>query len=389
MRGPELNSETEKALERPQITASQLPRLFKCNGSLFLPNENETSEAAERGTEIHKYLEWLVNDMRGVKTEKPQLSIENAEFCQKIDVQEIRALIKDASDVFAEQAFGFDVDAAFQRHNGVARVGRVYKSQSTPSLYGVVYGTCDLVVKTDDGFSVYDFKTGITDYGDPSKSPQLLAAAYAFSARVAGFVYIRHDGSVYIKETVLTPRDISEFQEAAKGVFRYSPLVTGNHCKYCPSFKFCPQQKQIAKHLDAGVLDPELPTLSADTAPRILEKLELAEKLLEKVRKQVEDFARESPFQTTDGATFGPKETVRESINGDAAIDIIGKAFGFDVAAKATKTTLTKTALGEALGDYAKSKGLKKAEVMREAMDALKNAGAVEYSRSVTVGRIK
>lgn len=387
-----------------QVTASQLYRLEKCQASMVLPQISSTSEYAERGTQIHKYLEYFVESLGNTKTAKPKLPKDIEEFCAKIDTQEIRALLDKAEFIKLESGYGLSVDDCVADYPFYSRrTGRVYFDAEGVGIgkLDCVFGTVDLKFDKNDILHVYDFKTGVTDYGRPSESLQLLFGALTedtTNGAQIGFIYIKQDGSVVIDEEFVSAEKLQEaslrigaISEACDKAYKtkYAVPVEGEHCKYCPSFNFCPAKQQLAAHLESGVLSPSLPTLSVATAPAILEKLEMAEGLLAAIRKQVDAFAEQHPFTATDGALYGPKTNRRESINGDAAQDIIARMFGASVAAECTETTITKTRLGEKLGEYAAAHGLKKKEVVSSAMRALEDGGALKVSISETVGRTK
>lgn len=436
MRGPKIDAETKAILEEStstvassileneshlqpvllrtprQVTASQLYRLEKCQASMVLPQISNTSEYAERGTQIHKYLEYFVESLRNSKLEKPELPKDIAEFCVKIDTQEIRALLDKAEYVMCEHSYGLRVsDGEIEYPFYSTRNDRVY-FDSARNRHGepdTVFGTVDLKFDKNDILHVYDFKAGVTDYGKPGESLQLLFGALTedtMNGAQIGFIYIKQDGTVVVNEEFVSSEQLKEAARRIGAISKacdeayttkYAVPVRGEHCKYCPSFKYCPEQNKTFSEVSAMVaggkpvdlLNPTTLAITKDNAADVLNKLEQAEMVFKFVRGQLEAFAEKTPFATMDGATFGPKETTRESIDANVARKALAVGYGQEIAVGACEVKMTKTSLGEVLGEYAKENGLKKAEVIRGAMELLREAGAVKASTSTSVGRIK
>ncbi len=389
-----------------QVTFSQLERLRNCSGSMALPWKETTSEAAERGTRIHNQIHWALHDA-GFSS-KPETIRPGVLEPLSMDAlfEKAKAYSRHFSEMPIALMWGED-RASLPRPHAATRNGRAYSVGPNGGAL-VLFGTPDLVMERgeDDGFvvEVVDYKTGHADLGRPSESLQLLSAlAWHLTKRgpritdrhIATYAYVR-DGEfrfdseeVAALELLRVAAAVRKIVAEALGVANgETPIFNpGAHCAYCPAFDSCPSNKSIVKTIEDGDAAKWLVEINSQTAPVLLSKLEQAEMVLKRLWKDVEEFAAHNPFVTLDGQTFGKKQTSRESIRGEIAVEVLGKKFGYAIAAAASETSITKTSLKQAISKHV-PKG-QATETLRVAMEALREVGAIETTWSESVGRIK
>ena len=389
-----------------QVTFSQLERLRNCSGSMALPWKETTSEAAERGTRIHNQIHWALYDAGFVS--KPETT--RPDVLEPLSMDALFEKAKAYSRHYSEMpiALMWGEDRASPPHpHAATRNGRAYSIG--PNTNGLVlFGTPDLVMERDeDGGSiveVVDYKTGHADLGQPSQSLQLLSALAWCLAQIkvpskctciATYAYIR-DGEFRFESEQVPVFDIVRAASVMRAIVEKALSVAngetptfnpGGHCTYCPAFDSCPSNKAIVKTIESGDAAKWLVEINSQTAPVLLSKLEQAELVMKRLWKEVEEFAAHSPFVTLDGQTFGKKQTSRESIRGEIAVEVLGKKFGYAIAAAASETSITKTSLKQAISKHV-PKG-QAAETLKAAMEALREVGAIETTWGESIGRLK
>lgn len=72
-------------------SASALDRVQRCPASHVLPRVEETSEAAERGTEIHEFLRRWLSDPDHRERYLDLVPIEWRETCARLDIHSLLA----------------------------------------------------------------------------------------------------------------------------------------------------------------------------------------------------------------------------------------------------------------------------------------------------------
>src|SRR5215471_4720463 len=177
-----------------KVTASNLWRAFLCLGSAILPKAEATSEAAERGIAIHKYL--LDCNRVGQDLAIANVPEKYRPACGLIDLTRLPV---DPTKYAAEVALAFDARTGKARE--LHRKGDRYYSQATATE---ICGTADVVALVDDEVvKVIDYKSGYKTLPAPEANWQFrflgLAAARAYDRTHALVEMIRigSDGFPY------------------------------------------------------------------------------------------------------------------------------------------------------------------------------------------------
>lgn len=283
-----------------KVTASSLKRFIECPASSILPRVTEDAgEAADRGTDIHGYLDRVACGV-SVDDAIKLVPDEYRNTCLDIDVEE---LLKYRTRIRTEVAYALDPISRQARILG-NHLGRNYVISDNE-----IAGSEDLVAELEElpgTIEVSDYKTG-DNVGPAQENTQLFffaACEYLLSREsvpeVRGrIIYINDDGSHSIDEAVFTVFDIEDYLATlADAVRRYNVALnefkesrinvkTGDHCVYCPALQSCPAYTSLARRLV-----PELEAIEdliATLTPQQAGKAWAMKKQIGAIYKKVDD----------------------------------------------------------------------------------------------------
>jgi hypothetical protein len=333
-------------------TASSLHRCLACPASAVLPRApSTTSEAAERGTAIHAYLEaWALSD----GFVRPDAPADYEDTCHGIDFEAIRT---GRIVLEVESTFAFDVQTGRVRSLGCG-LGRDYGALRPNEIAG----TADLLLGDPDGsVCVLDYKTG-QSVGAAASNPQMLflglcaARAWGAESVAVELVYLAEDGSHRTDRAVLDSLDLDSFAaqlRAAVALWRSPEAATqarpGEWCRYCPCFDSCPAQHQLARSFSSGLLDPAaVQALTPEAAGAAWAKLEHYEALLTEIKKQLKERAHRQPLILPSGSRLGYVEAERRSIDAAVAERVLTERYGPEKARECLEAKTTQAAISRA-----------------------------------------
>ncbi|MBS1810825.1 MAG: DUF2800 domain-containing protein [Acidobacteria bacterium] len=362
----------------PILSASYLPRVIACPASHVLPQMKlETSEAAERGTNIHAFLEVAFNEGREAALEKFSAELPGIGIARELDLELLWA---DLDEGLAEATFAFHPEKQAARLMGTS-LGRQYENT------GEILGTADFVAKhrATQQIVVVDYKTGLIPV-DAATSQQLaflaLAAHLHFGTGdvIARIVHIREDATFHFNEREYAAEKLREFgaklSELQQVISVFSkwhdagktlPVNIGEHCRYCPAIASCPAAAAVFQKLQWALNKDKidqwnLRQLSAQEAGALWERLQLIKKALEVQETALRDFARENVLEVSGGKQMMLGKQEYSQIALGRALEIISEVCGHDLAEHlltATNAKLPKSELETAL----KASGLQGGEL--------------------------
>ena len=365
---------------------------MECIGSAVLPTVARSSEFAQRGTAIHKFLHDALSESR----EKALAAVpeEWRDACAALDLERLPTCRPDA---FAgEVSLAFDIDTGKGRELG-RNLGRNYAKG--PSEIVV---TTDVLALTADGDGVYvgDFKSGHTRVTAAKRNPQLLAGAvaacraYGRTRATVSVIYLREDGSPYYDQAELDALDIdaaaaelidlgNRARDAARA-FQDNGTVPrlhiGSHCKYCPALVSCPAQAAIVKRMAAEpeqVVNDLKRMLTPETAAAAYERAKAIRNVLHLFDEALYAYAEQNPILLKDGRVLGPTESTRESVDGAIARKVLTELHGPDIGDSACTFASSKAAVKRALGVIATERGEPLAPLEREVLSAIDASGGI------------
>lgn len=380
-----------------KISMSKIGRAERCPASTFLPQVKESRESADKGTAIHAYLAAVHS--QGVMAILSVPEKFRAE-CDAIELSELPHVQGDAWAIEVGLAWDWENDIGRELFRGES--ARDYSSVGATELPG----TADVLGCTESSVVVLDLKTGWARLGPPADSPQLLSyavaasRAYAKDKATVGWIRlidgeprfeVAHLDQLQLDMAADRLRRIIDGAIGAEHLHRSDPELTvpviGQHCRYCPCWRNCPGHVGLMREL--ATIEPgvgNLPVLNSETAPRVWERLEAAERVLKETRVALEEYARSNPFDLPDGDRVALVERRVERIDALVAKEVLPEDVW--VSAVELKYELTKTSLKSALKKRLAS-GEKISLVEQEHLARLRNAGGTRVDTYSTVRRFR
>lgn len=286
-----------------RLTASRLALAEICPGAFALPHVETDTEASNRGTEIHDYIDRLLStgdaDTSYIRDDEVR------ELCEKLDPSTLYWVAKAShdtdKDLAGPQAQGplatdlpvidelfTELPLALDPKTSEARplerkAGKSQHRNYSAAPEGWVCGTADTVTVSKgmqrlsesspapDEVIITDWKTGMMAVPHPERNLQLrflaLAAcrSYGIERAVVQIAYIGTDGEVNVSSFEFDAGDLAEIEEQIRRINRrvndarkkQLQLKVGAHCRYCPALRFCPAQASAARALLENVPDSE------------------------------------------------------------------------------------------------------------------------------------
>ncbi len=303
-------------------SASGLARVTECPSSVAIAIQiGTTSDAADRGTEKHGFIEAVLSGHKSREDALADLSDESRATCAALDwVGLLEGILPEGRR--CEVAYSIDTISGDVRELGVG-IGRKYPSELPAHE---VPGTLDLEGMCGSRPIVVDFKTGqrVTDC---ASNKQMQFAAYVAHARtgaeevVARLTYIDEDGSIFHDEHVFDSFDLitfpAELRDVLANVERAKAVVAagkvkvskGEWCRYCPAFDACPAQVALVRSLvpELATIEAAVATLTPEQAGAAWAKWKEIAPMVERVESALKDLAKNNlPDRLPEDGMFTP-----------------------------------------------------------------------------------
>lgn len=334
-----------------RLTASEMERASRCPASVTLPRLDAHTEAAERGTEIHAFLERI--PAMGREASLALVPDAWREVCEAIDVERL------PTNLAAEVALAYDVAADTGRE-----IGRGLRRDYSSAGANEIVGTADVVGLSQDAVLVSDWKTGRTDTQPAALSLQLrtlaLAAARAYGRDIVHVekIRIRENGYAWRDRAVFDVFDLDEIAAEVRGIYSTvagadPPLRPGSWCRHCPAFAACPAQTALLRRVvDGSEIDDveRMLPLSPEVARVAYERWQAMKHLMKRIEAALHAYAKEHPIPLGGHRVFGELVTEgNEKIDGEVAWTVLADRHGPVVANAAVTKSATKASIREAL----------------------------------------
>jgi hypothetical protein len=375
---------------------SKLDLAERCVGSASLPRAEVVGDFSERGTEGHRFLENLKHFGR-----EKALSMVPEEYRKGFEAID-PAQLPPMESIASEVGLAYDVKTD---------KGRVLRLASARDYADVreneVPGTADVVAMLGaDGVYVADYKFGRGKLKEPGENLQLLAAAvaacraYKRERATVALIFVGEDGdSRYLSADLdafavdaaaqrladLVERVGWARRDVARG--KTPRLAITDGCKFCPSLLACPAQAAVIRRL-AG--DPESVVadikalLTPETATRAYQRLRAFEEAKKVAWKALYAYAEQNPIPVGDGMVWGPVRGKKDVLDGEVTHQVVAAHHGKDIADEAVTFEATKKGLEDALGVVAISKGIPRAKLMRDTLQAIDALGGLRKQETET-----
>lgn len=376
------------------ITASQVERLERCPASASLPQVDEVTEAAERGTTIHGVFQRAADVGPGEAiAELDEEHADLATWLEELPWDELPV----GDGYAAEVALAYDVATGEGRE-----IGRGLSREEAYADLGPfeVGGITDIIGLATDHVLVVDVKTGWSERPAARRNPQLMTLALA-----AARAYGRHEGKGWLLRLPERGRlwfsrgtydvfDLAGWAQTLKDLharvaFEARQVAAGAveahlgpWCRWCPAHRACPAQNSLIRKLGTGELESEtrsiLP-LTAENFSQAWHQIEVLGGLHKRAKSEAIAFARRhGPLPLGDGRYIGEVvEPGNERLDGDIAHEVLAELRGEDVALAAVGFKATKKGIREALKESLED-GETLAAAEREVIEAIRNRGGAD-----------
>lgn len=343
------------------ISASAVPRLLACPASESLPHQDYQTTYADQGTDYHAEMEAAADV--GDRDALPD---------------GVSRLILDGDVMASECAFAYDVATDTARE-----LGHVSRAYGTLRPFEIP-GTVDLIIRGRGRAIVVDYK-GHERVAPAATNTQL--ATYALMvARAYDLdevdVVICYRTSGWCDSATLDALDLAAHADRLCKLLvaaaAPSAPVPGPHCKYCPAFLSCPEQKALAIRVE----ETKLVSLDYDDeAAAAYELLGRIKTLVARISAAVYARAAERPIPLPSGKTFGPvTKQGNEKLDGDTVYEIVKARHGQAIADAAVVRAASKARLKEALKPLGKV-----ATLEREILEEVRARGGAERTTKTVV----
>jgi len=359
------------------ITGSKLHRVWKCPASAVLPQvaTDEPSPAADRGRQIHRFLERCRVDGLDVAIAEADEDLRPLLAC--LDLDEL------PTHLATEVAFAYDWRARTARELGrnISRAYGALPSTIAPIGATEIPFTIDLVGgETREGVRrgyVGDYKSGWSRYPAPDQFAQTLIAGLAVRAVyecdevVLELLYIRSDGDHWRARRTVDGWDLDTFADQIERAMDAVELAAaeyaagrgvdvneGPHCDFCPAYKQCPAKIALVRALPAELAKVGITSIDGEwqigplTRPRLAAAwmvLERIDEVIRRAKAEICGVAAFEPIDLPDGRVIETVTTERESLDGKVAAAVLEQWYGREAVDEAATISMSKDALRTAV----------------------------------------
>lgn len=330
------------------VSGSGAGPVLACPARLALPGARTTTEAAERGHELHEFARVCTVFPAGRAqalldmTEKYRHTAEGMNLGEALDGLNV---------VGCERAYALNVQSRECRFIG-ENIDRDYNGelarQGKPLLsrYEIPF-SIDVEAATEQSIPVeLDYKSG-QSIGEVSEHWQRRICAtglmfhYESPTAISRVAYIWDDGSIHPdghEFSVFDAEDFCDEQVKSIDAVWMARLLFANGimpevrpsdeaCAYCPAMMSCPYYTNFAKAMLGRLKEiekgPEVSELASEEKAKLWEELKKAEKVLENTLDALKKMAAEEPFPVGEKYEVRPQEKTRSYFDDSKARGLI------------------------------------------------------------------
>jgi hypothetical protein len=326
-------------------TASALERAHHCPASMVLPGASSTSDAAERGRELHLFVSRVLGGMPRAEA----LDRVHEEYRATATGVDMRRIVDGMTSVRSEVSYAWDTRTRTARELGT-RLDRRYPVVGPHEIVG----TLDVEGVRADGVPVVpDIKTGFGEVTHPSENFQTLFFALVRSHMLgtdlaeARILSIRANGEVYSRSHEFSRFDLDDFADTLERVVDLVSksrtalaergdvigLSSGPWCRYCPAFNACPEKQALVRNLlpvvqaigggEVERVAMRIEAMSIGDAGRAWAKLREIKPVYDAVEKALKARAMRQDIPIGNGKVAGRSSYVHESFSKSIAIELL------------------------------------------------------------------
>lgn len=286
-------------------SASALDRVSQCPPSHVIgPRAEETSDKAERGTEIHEFLRKASKDPANREIYANSVPLEWRRTCANLDLDTALAGL---TVLGTEEAYCVDAatgDLAYLGSNIERGYNAAMQKLCKRDLKSSEFcASLDIEAMRDKTPVALDWKTGQRNKA-PGDMWQMKLQCYSLWVKymsdsvIARVVYIAEDGGVWAEEHEFAAMDLADVPAELRAIrtgieaaaLEGTPTVyPGEHCVFCPALMACPSKTAMIRNalLDLSDLDEQVGALTLEQVGVALIKVSQISKIAEKVEKSL------------------------------------------------------------------------------------------------------
>jgi len=337
-------------------TFSALGRVLACPASHVLPQVESGGEYADVGRAVHAYLHAVA--LTDQTTALEHVPKDQRELCEAIPLERLPVGLS------PEVPLAYNVVTGEGRFLSAGDGYRNYESATEDEIAG----TTDVLGVDANEVYVGDYKTG-RPVTPARHNPQMLIAGLA-ATRATGAPRVRleliyvHGGSTWTDVAVVDAFELAEFEERVVGMVSIlrqvalvpdiAPTTLGPHCRYCPAFSACPEQRALAESMTDGSLEKRINgwvgLITSENAVDAYRKLQQMKALTKRCSDIIAAYTLENgPIDLGDGRRYGPREKMgNEKLNGPIAASLLAGLVGLEAAMACVVPTITKASIHRA-----------------------------------------
>lgn len=364
------------------LTASALTRVRACPASHQLPWYGDENAYAEQGTRKHALIESLF--LHGMASTIASMLPTPEELAM---LERVRDLIRDR---FGDAAISVEQSVAIDLVDGEVRGLGQRRAYGDVHASNEVTGTWDLVISGPERLVVLDWK-GPFGYVPPvAVNLQLRMLGYgAAGMRAAeevevGYMRLAEDPETFrIESSIMRGPDLVATLDELRRVHRAAqnanaPVVSGEHCRYCPAYRGCPAKIQLIRALatNPAAVVPSAGELTDEEASIALVRWREAAEVLGRIGGELHARAAVKPIHVREGVVFGPRMKSKSEIIGKVAHRVIERLHGREAADLACDFETSKAAIKRALDPLAAPR--QKTKLNDAALEAIRLEGGIK-----------
>ena len=335
------------------VSASGAGAMIACPARLALPAAYTTSEAADRGTELHAYARTVTVNPDGREQALKDVPEKWRHTAAGMNLGEA---LEGLRVVGCERAYALNVKERTVRFIG-ENIDRKYnetlkaKGEAPLSRYEIPF-TMDVEAFFDDDTPVeLDYKSG-QHIGDPAEHWQRRICAIGLMifhdapTAISRVAYIWDDGRIVPDGHEFGALDVDDFCDTlmhaidkvwearllfANGIM---PAISPSDeaCTFCPAVSSCPYYTNFAKAMLGRLAEiqtgPELSSLTDDEKGKVWEECKKAEKIIETLLTGLKKMAEQKAFPVGDKYEVRPIDKGRTYFDDSKARGLIVTLLG-------------------------------------------------------------
>jgi hypothetical protein len=335
------------------VSGSGAGPALACPARLALPAARTTTEAAERGTELHEFARACTVHPAGRSQALLNMTEKYRHTAEGMNLGEA---LHGLNILGCERAYALNVKTRECRFIG-EDIDRDYNGalerQGKPPLsrYEIPF-SIDVEAVTEDGIPVeLDYKSGqsigvISEHWQRRICASGLMFHYETATAISRVAYIWDDGSIHPdghEFSVLDAEDFCDEQVRSIDAIWKARLLFANGimppvspsdeaCQYCPAYMSCPYWTNFAKAMLGRLQDvekgPELSTLTPEEKAKLWDELKKAEKVLEHTLEALKGMAAVEPFVIDEKYEVRPQSKSRAYFDAAKARGLIVTLMG-------------------------------------------------------------